>query len=115
MRREVLQECRRIRPNEFRHVSESQVERVMNILYRNISHVILTNGLLIIKDYLIFRPNVSKMIKRKVNEDRNRTFKEAKRLRYLAGERAAHRLYEKAGTNPADWGKSTDSNQISPP
>lgn len=109
MSREVLSECRRIRPNEFAHVSDKQVERVLLILYRNISFIIKTCGLLVIKDYLILRPDTSALVKSQFYAERKRRFADLKRLRFLAGERAAHRLYEKAGNDPRTWGKVSDS------
>lgn len=94
MRKEILAECKRQRPNEFKHVVEGDIERVLNILYRNISYILKTNGLLAIKDYLIFRPNVNKMAKLRQQEEKKRLKMRAMRHAYLTNIALHHRLLQ---------------------
>lgn len=60
--REVLENCRRIRPVEFRDVTEKDVEMIMTILWDNITMILKRGSLLALKDYMLFRPNLKKKI-----------------------------------------------------
>jgi len=81
--KEVLIDCRRIRPNEFRNVTRHDVEMVMNIIMMNILTVLKSGSLLAIKDYFLFRPNLKKkirnmkaMIKKGFNTNNNALIKD---------------------------------------
>lgn len=64
--KEVLSECKARRPNEFKYVTESDVYQVMLIIHRNIAWITKTYSLLAIKDFFLFRPNLKKLIKKKL-------------------------------------------------
>jgi hypothetical protein len=73
--KEVLQECRRIRPNEFKDVSRRDVEMIMTIIWTNIIYILKAGSLLAVKDVLLFRPNLKKKIIRMKARLRNMPFK----------------------------------------
>lgn len=62
--KEVLANCKRIRPNEFRDVTTHDVEMIMNIIWRNIVHVLREGSLLALKDFMLMRPNLKKKIRK---------------------------------------------------
>lgn len=63
MTKEVLAECKRLRPNEFKHVTQADVLKVLLILWRNITYLMKQHALIAIKDHFLLRPNVRYMIR----------------------------------------------------
>lgn len=74
--KEVLANCKRIRPNEFKDVTPHDVEMIMNIIWRNIVCVLKEGSLLALKDFMLMRPNLKKKI---------RQYKSMRRKKYFLG------------------------------
>jgi hypothetical protein len=81
MKKEVLAECKRLRPLEFKHVTEPDVEKILLILWRNITYLMKQHALIAIKDCFILRPNVRYMIRSEWHRRRKEQYQESMKLK----------------------------------